>query len=315
MRPVSVWVDRERLDGEIVKCLTVILRSKGCRWRRCLMCGYKRDTSPNVTVEDLKSQISYALKRFKDFDVLKIFTSGSFFDEEEIPREFRNFVYERISGRVKKLIVESRPEFITEEVVEELGSLDFQVEVGIGLETSDDFIRRYCINKGFEFEDFKRAAMKLKKGGVRVKAYLLLKPPFLSEGEAIRDVKRSIRDVKGLADVVSVNPTNVQSGTYLERIWREGLYRPPWLWSAVEAVKDSKIEVICDPVGYGKERGPHNCGRCDGAVAKALKGFSLNQDPSVFDGLSCRCFRVWEKVVELEDYARYPLSDFGGIRP
>ncbi len=307
-RPVAVWREKERLDGEIVDCLTVILRSKGCRWKRCLMCGYKKDTSEDVTLEDLKRQFEFSLKKLGDARVVKIFTSGSFLDSNEIPPEFRRFVYEKLKGRIDKLIVESRPEFVSDETAKELSEQDFIVEVGIGLETADDFVREVCINKGFRFEDFERAAELLKSYGIRVKAYLLLKPPFLSEGEAIRDVLNSIKAVRGLADVVSINPTNVQSGTYLERLWLRGLYRPPWLWSAVEVLKKAEMEAICDPVAYGKSRGPHNCGRCDREVAKAIKEFSLTQDESAFEGLNCGCMRIWERVVELEDYSRIPLA-------
>ncbi len=308
LKPVAVWVEKERLNGDIVRCLTIILRSRGCYWNRCLMCGYKKDTSKDVTLKDLIDQFNFALKRANGVDVVKIFTSGSFFDSKEIPKEFRSFVYDALTGKIKKLIVESRPEFINEEIAEELSSLEFETEVGIGLETADDFIREHCINKGFSFEDFKRSAKILKSHGVRVKAYLLLKPPFLSEGEAIRDAIRSIKAVKGLADVVSINPTNVQSGTYVEKLWFRGLYRPPWLWSAVEVLRNAEIDAICDPVAYGKARGPHNCGRCDGDVARAIREYSLTQDASVFDGLSCSCLKLWERVVELEDYSRIPLA-------
>jgi len=308
LKPVAVWIEKERLNGKIVKCLTIILRSRGCHWNRCLMCGYKKDTSKDVTLKDLVEQFKFALRKLNGVEVVKIFTSGSFLDSSEIPKEFRNFVYDTLAGKIKKLIVESRPEFVNEETAEELSSLEFETEVGIGLETADDFIREHCINKGFSFEDFKRAAKILKSYGVRVKAYLLLKPPFLSEGEAIRDAIRSIKAVRGLADVVSINPTNVQSGTYVEKLWLKGLYRPPWLWSAVEVLRNAEIEAICDPIAYGKVRGPHNCGRCDKNVAKAIREFSLTQEPSIFDGLGCSCLKLWEKVVELEDYSRIPLA-------
>ena len=308
LRPVSIWREKERLDGKIVDCLTIVLRSKGCRWRRCLMCGYKRDTSPKVTLEDLIEQFRFALGRLDGAKIVKIFTSGSFLDPKEIPGEFRKFVYDSLKGRVERLIVESRPEFITEDIATELSSLDFEVEVGIGLETADDFVREHCINKGFSFEDFKRSAKILRSHGIRVKAYLLLKPPFLSEREAIEDVLKSIDAVKGLVDVVSVNPTNVQKDTYVEMLWKRGLFRPPWLWSAVEVLKNAGIETVCDPVAYGRSRGPHNCGKCDSDVAKAIREFSLTQDVSVFDRLECRCLKLWEKVLELEDYSRIPLA-------
>jgi radical SAM enzyme (TIGR01210 family) len=301
-KPVAVWVEKERFKGEIVDCLTVILRTRGCSWNKCLMCGYKKDTSKEVTTEDLKKQIDGALSR--EAVVLKIFTSGSFF---ELNKDFRHYVYSKVEEMgFEKLIVESRPEFIGG-VLDELSSLSFEVEVGIGLETANDFVREHCINKGFTFEDFKKSAELLKSIGVRVKAYLLLKPPFLSEWEAIDDALNSVNRLIGLVDVVSLNPMNVPSDTYVEKLWIKGLYRPPWLWSVVEVLKNSPIEIISDPVGGGSIRGPHNCGRCDKRVVKAIKTFSLTQDKSIFDGLQCKCIEIWRKVTKLEDYSRIPL--------
>jgi len=314
-RPVSVWVEKERLNGEIVDCLTVILRTKGCYWARkngCLMCGYISDTDERVGLEELRKQFDYALKKHEKFDVIKIFTSGSFFDDGEIPEEFRKYVYDRIAERgVKKLIVESRPEFINENVAGVLSSQEFITEVGIGLETANDFVRQYCINKGFTFEQFRKAAEILKRYGVRVKVYLLLKPPFLSEREAIEDVVESAKAVKDYADVISLNLTNIPSGTYIEKLWQKGMYRSPWLWSAVETIKRIKelgIEVISDPVAAGKQRSVHNCGKCDSVVASAIRKFSLTQNHEELDGLYCDCVHLWRRVVELEDFSRIPLT-------
>ncbi len=302
--PVAVWIEKERFHGDVVDCLTVILRTRGCSWNRCLMCGYKRDTDPRVTTHDLISQIDRALKKGKA-KILKIFTSGSFF---ELDKEFRDYVYGKVREfGFEKLIVESRPEFVYE-VEKDLDKIDFEFEVGIGLETSNDFVREVCINKGFMFEDFKRSAKYLKSKGFRVKTYLLLKPPFLSEREAIEDALNSVRDVKDYADVVSLNPTNVPSNTCIEVLWRKGIYRPPWLWSVVEVLRNADIEIVSDPVGAGSLRGPHNCGKCDKDVVKAIREFSLTQEKSVFENLYCRCLKLWEKILELEDYSRIPLT-------
>ncbi len=45
------------------------------------------------------------------------------------------------------------------------------------------------------FQDFRRASAAAHTAGAGVKAYLLLKPLFLTEGEAVADMKRSIRDI------------------------------------------------------------------------------------------------------------------------
>ena len=58
-------------------------------------------------------------------------------------------------------------------------------ELAFGLETSSDRIRKDSINKGFTFRDFVRAAEIARKNGATVKAYLMLKPLFLSERQAL----------------------------------------------------------------------------------------------------------------------------------
>ncbi|RLI75319.1 TIGR01210 family radical SAM protein [Archaeoglobales archaeon] len=310
LKPIF-WIEKERFNEEIVDCLTVILKTKGCYWARkggCLMCGYIADSYPS-SYEELIKQFEFAVGS-KEFQVLKIFTSGSFFDVREIPERFRKYIYSKIDElNVKKLIVESRPEFVTQNVVTEISNLRFEVEVGIGLETADDFIREHCINKGFTFKDFERAAKLLKENDIRVKAYLLLKPPFLSEREAIEDSINSAIKIKNLVDVVSLNPTNIHSNTYVERLWKLKLYRPPWLWSVVEVLRQvnkKKIKIISDPVAAGKVRGTHNCGKCDKEVARAIRNFSLYQDVNLLN-VDCNCKELWEKVVGLEDFSRIPL--------
>ncbi len=299
MAEPRVWKERERLDGKIVECVTAIITTRGCAWRRCYMCGYTRE-SREVSEAELIEQISRVLA--ERGEVVKIFTSGSFFDDSEVPRSVRLYLKERLGDR--KLIVESRPEFITPERLADFEGVN--LEIGIGLETADDFIREHCVNKGFSFSDFLRAAKFIREHGFRVKVYLLLKPPFLSEREAIEDAVRSIEKVADVADVVSLNLTNVQRGTLVERLWKAKLYRPPWLWSAVEVLKSSDVEIICDPVAAGKSRGPHNCGRCDVRVERAIREFSLTQDRSLLN-VSCDCVKVWKKVLELEDYSRVPI--------
>lgn len=302
---LKTWRELERYKGRKESCLTAILTTKGCSWRKCTMCSYWLE-SKNLKEECLKEQIDMLFAKV-DTKLLKIFTSGSFFDENEVPGYLRRYIVERAKEKgVEKIIVESRPEFISEEKLKDFEGIE--LEVGIGLESADDFVRDNFINKGFKFSDFRSAVEKIKAFGFRVKCYLLLKPPLLSEREAILDVVNSAEKVSKLVDVISINLTNVQKGTIVERLWERNLYRPPWLWSAVEAIKriESDAEIICDPVAGGKIRGPHNCGKCDREVVSALKIFSLTQDKSVLN-IDCDCKIVWRKSLEIEDFSRVPL--------
>jgi radical SAM enzyme (TIGR01210 family) len=292
------------LDGEAAGCLTIILRTRGCRWRRCTMCGYASEGAP-ATEEDLMVQFRAATKDLSSDDrVVKIYTSGSFLDPVEVPESVSARILDGLAAAgVEKLVIESRPEYVTAERVEDFVSR-IRTEFAIGLETSSDLVRDHSICKGFSFEEFEAAAKTVHSGGGSVKTYLLLKPLFLSEGVAISDALRSACDAAPHTDVLSLNLANIQRGTLMERMWMQGDYRPPWLWSAVEVLKNvTSIPIICDPVAAGTRRGPRNCGRCDEAVAEAIREHALTQDVGVFEDLDCGCRTAWEKVVELEDYS------------
>lgn len=276
------------------------------------MCGYVYDSAQKPPSHDeLMKQFGNAMSRCKDEEfILKIFTSGSFLDDGEIDAATRKEMLSRLGAdeRVKKVIAETRPEYVTrKKVSESMASLGKRFEMAMGLETSNDVIRKDCINKGFTFSDFVTASNNAKKEGATVKAYLMLKPPFLPEGIAMNDMVQSINDASPYSGTISVNLCNVQKGTLVEEMFERGDYRPPWLWSAVEVLKkgkDSNPETILmsDPVGAGSARGPHNCGECDKDVAEAIRNFSLTQDTRVFDNLDCECKELWKKVVELEDF-------------
>ncbi len=276
------------------------------------MCGYVYDSAQEPpSHEELMKQFEYAMSRCKDDEfIVKIFTSGSFLDDGEIPPDTRKEILLRLfeENRVKKVIAETRPEYVTKErVSESVAVLGKRFEVAIGLETSSDVIRKDCINKGFSFSDFVRACEIAKQEGASVKAYLLLKPPFISEGIAIGDIIQSISDAAPHAGTISINLCNVQKGTLVDEMFECGDYRPPWLWSAVEVLKKGKkaspgTVILSDPVGAGSARGPHNCGKCDKDVAEAIRIFSLTQDIGVFENLDCECRELWKKVVELEEF-------------
>jgi len=243
---------------------------------------------------------------------VKLYTSGSFLDPGEVPVSARTAILEMLAAdsRVREVVLESRPEYVSQEVMAELRKSlgDKEIELGIGLESSNDLIRSICINKGFSAEDFHNAIEIARSEGIGVRAYVLVKPPFLTERDALLDGIQTIRDVAAMgATTISVNPVNVQSYTLVERLWSRGEYRPPWLWTVLEILRQSSsssgdsVRIVCDPVAAGRIRGTHNCGVCDEAVSQAIHEFSLVQDASVLEGLDCSCLSEWEHVLEHED--------------
>jgi len=319
-KPISFWIKEDRLLKKEGKEFTIILRTKGCSWALgpnggCSMCGYVQDsTFEKIDQAHIKNQIDYAFQEKlteiiedeEDF-VLKIYNSGSFFDDDEISESTRDYIFKKISKlpNIKELVIESRVDYITQEkLIKMKSSLDIYIEVAIGLETVNDHIRNTYINKGLFFKDFLEAIHLCKLNDIGVRAYLLFKPPFLNEETAIDDCVSSILKLAELkVNTISINPLNIQKNTLIEFLFYQKRYRPPWFYSLFKCIVKAcherdilkEVRIISSPSGAGSKRGIHNCLKreCNEFMIKSLRNFVLTQDINHLirsdKGYSCDC--------------------------
>jgi len=306
-KPVSFWIKEDRLLNKKGKEFTIILRTKGCSWALgpdggCSMCGYIQDsTFEKIDQAHIKNQIDFAFQEKlaeiiedeEDF-VLKIYNSGSFFDDNEISESTRDYIFKKIAtiSKVKELVIESRVEYFTQEKLKNMKSAleNIYIEVAIGLETVNDHIRNVYINKGLLFKDFLKAIHLCKTNGIGVRVYLLFKPPFLNEQTAIDDCVSSILKLVELkVNTISINPLNIQKNTLIEYLFYQKRYRPPWFYSLFKSIvmacqeRDilEEVRIISSPSGAGSKRGIHNtCKKkeCNYHMINSLKNFVLTQD-------------------------------------
>ncbi|MDI6887748.1 MAG: archaeosine biosynthesis radical SAM protein RaSEA [Candidatus Thermoplasmatota archaeon] len=310
---VRCFTERDVLDGKVVDTLVIILRTRGCKWALqsgCSMCGYINEAAQvDVSDENLLLQVEGAMRNYRNEKIVKIYTSGSFLDAEEISENAQTKILEFVS-RAEKVVIESRPEFVNKEHLSKLIK-KCNLEIALGLESSNPLILEKSINKGFKLEDYVRAAKIINELGIKLRTYILIKPPFITEEEAIVDAVNSAKFASKYSQTLSFNPVNIQKNTLVEYLWKRKEYRSPWLWSVLEVLKESKTEVkgwlICSPTGGGSARGAHNCGKCDSAILRATREFSLTQNTNVFDNLSCDCKQRWLDMLELEGFAQGPM--------
>ena len=278
--PEAVWKEKDMSSGKIVDAMVVIMRTSGCAWAKtggCTMCGYGQASLNGVTSEDLMKQVDNVLRRYDNEPFVKIYTSGSFLDDNEVPPNVREKIFDSFAN-AERILFESRPEFVTEDV---LRTIPKNVTVALGLESADPEVLEISVRKGFTPDDSRKAGMMIKNAGLKVRTYVLLKPLYLSEKEAIDDAVSSIRFADEFSDEISVNPVNVQKFTLIERIWKKGGYRPPWIWSLIEVLKRSEkinARVMSSPSGGGTQRGVHNCGECDKDVLNAVEKYSFSRN-------------------------------------
>ena len=111
--------------------------------------------------------------------------------------------------------------------------------------------------------------------------------------------------------MISMNLCTVQNRTDVEYFWKRGMYRPPYLWSALAVLAEAPVHVSCDPVGGGHARGPHNCGSCDPEIVRGIREYSLSGDRDLLAALmdsACRCKEEWEFVLAGEKPYCMPLT-------
>ncbi|MFW9787513.1 MAG: archaeosine biosynthesis radical SAM protein RaSEA [Candidatus Thorarchaeota archaeon] len=322
-RPSAKWIAPARIGREKGTALAVVLSTIGCAHARsdsggCTMCSYLLDgVQEQPTSDQIINQFRVAMNDLESKPSplsVKIYTSGSFLDDDEVPAKARESILQIIAQdeRVREVVLESRPEYVTDKTLSDVRTRlgDRIVEIGMGLESASDTIRTVCINKNFDLAMFKEALKTAKNYNIGIRAYVLLKPPLLTERDALIDAISTIQEARELGvTTVSLNPVNVQKDTLVEKLWTRGNYRPPWLWSVLEVlrkasnVSDEWMKIICDPVAGGKRRGAHNCGTCDSNIVEAIRQFSLSQDSTHLQNQTCDCIRQWEHVLKHEDFS------------
>ena len=320
--PATVYKTPEILpDGTPCTAATVIFRTRGCVWwwkSGCTFCGYFNDVRDDVTADDLFAQWEESKRRLDDFEgcsMVKVYTSGTFFEDRENPPEWQEAILKETHERDLHLVIEAQAQMCTPEKLAWVAERHPGCTVAIGLEAYDDTVLRFHVNKGFSTKQWHRSIDMLRENGLRVKTYLLFKPPFMSEGDALQHTSKWISQVAPLSDDVSVNPMNIQKRTIVERLFRNREYRPPWLWSLVEMLEQvhddvlrAGARIIVHPTAGGRIRGAHNCGACDMDIVAAIERYSVSGDIGEFAGLDCDCKRVWRTEVDNDLSLPTPLG-------
>ncbi len=301
-------------EGIEAKRFSVILRTRGCSYARspsggCMHCALLQNSNPNISDYNLKKQLENELKKYQnqEFQQLDILTLGSFFDDNEVSEEFRTYAL-KLAFRIKSLkrvLVESRPEFITEEKIEDALHLlkGINLEIGIGIESSNNAVRYNLLNKGYSLSEVEDSVKLLYKLKACFLGYVLVKPLGLNEKEAIEDAVETINFIFDLGKKykiptrVALEPFYIPRKSIAEKEYYEGQYKPLRLWSLVEILRRTdnlgSIFIGLNDEGLSDGLVVSNCDLCNATVMKALQQYNGNQDLHSLIKLDCFCKREW----------------------
>jgi radical SAM enzyme (TIGR01210 family) len=190
-RPYAFLIEEELSSSGIAEpVITLFLTNRECPFR-CLMCDlWKNTTDVSVQAGSIPEQIEFALKQLPPARHIKLYNSGNFFDTKAIPPED----YQAIAALLEPfdtVIVECHPKLLNERCLLFRDMLRGNLEIAIGLETvHPEVLLR--LNKRMDLEDFRQSISFLKGHSILARAFILLKPPFLTEAEGVYWAKRSI---------------------------------------------------------------------------------------------------------------------------
>ncbi len=205
------------------------------------MCDLWRNTTDTrVPPGAIPQQIDYALARLPAARHIKLYNSGNFFDHQAIPPED----YAAIADRVRAfdtVIVENHPRLCGDDCLRFRDLLDGQLEIALGLETVHEQVLAR-LNKRMTLRDYERAVGFLRDHDIRVRTFILLRPPFLDEQQGVEWAVRSLQFAFDLGvECCAVIPTRAGNGM-LEQLAEQGHFASPGM-SSMEQVLEAGLRL------------------------------------------------------------------------
>lgn len=235
-RPNDFLVEKERTsEGLVEDVVTIFLANRECPFR-CLMCDlWKKTADQRVPDGAIPAQIQWALNRLTKASHVKLYNSGNFFDEQAIPLVDMPSIASLL-GPFRTALVESHPRLVYRRACALKELLRPELQVAMGLETVHPQVLNR-LNKRMTLADFEAATEFLTSHGILVRAFILLRPPFLNESEGIFWAKRSLDFAFDVGtECCTIIPTRRGNGA-LEWLQERGLFSPPLMTSLEEVVE------------------------------------------------------------------------------
>jgi len=255
------------------------------------MCDlWKNTLDSRMVAGNIPYQMEWALERLQPSEHLKLYNNGNFFDRRAIlPSDYNSI--KRIISSFKILTIENHPDLTDHHILSFKDGLAPSLEIAMGLETVNEEVLP-LLNKKMTLVAFEKATRFLIDNDINVRAFILLRPPFLTEEEGVVWAKKSIDFAFNIGiECCSIIPTRPGNGA-IEWLESKGRFQKPTLAS------------LEDVLVYGLQKGQgrvladlwdlnifSTCSGCYRERYERLKAMNLSQQPLPPASFTCECTR------------------------
>lgn len=304
--PTDMWF-QESDEGLI---LFIVFYSQACRWSRCIGCNLpSKASSKHISYKALIAQIDYVFgapevnRQRENIRKVIVSNNGSILDEETFSSTALMHLLAKLNLNLPNLAIlsiETRVEYVDFAELEFIsralteGDTPTQLEIAIGFEAFDDYIRNRIFNKGLSLKTFEDFVGKIASYGYRLKCYFMQKPvPGMTDAKAVFDIQNAIDYLSqtathsGIGINMHLNPTYVATGTILEEAFRKGEYVPPLLRDVARAAWHAKGKPLSIFIGLFDEglavEGGSFLREGDEELVQELERFNRTRDYDILD--------------------------------
>ena len=238
-RPIAHFREEERrLDGSRAVVLHVLLAGAECPFT-CIYCDLWRRTLDGPTPAGaIPRQLAVALRETGPLPAtcgVKLYNASNFFDPRAVPPGDDASIAALLQP-FDRVTVECHPRLVGRRCLAFADRIPGRLEVAMGLETADAATLAR-LNKGMTLEDFDRAAARLTRAGIALRAFVLLPAPFVPAARAVESALDAVRyAVDRGAGHVTLIPSRDGNGA-MERLREQGQWTPP-VWNLIEEATD-----------------------------------------------------------------------------
>jgi len=291
----------------------------------CTMCGYsnlasfRREIRGDSVYDQFKRGYEI-IRRIPHHEMVALGTAGSFLDPSEVPFDIQARIVEVLdhADDIHYVNIEARAEYVTRTSLKNLVEVvddPYRLSVGVGLESSDEWIRELCINKCLPIGAFVKAMQLLREYHISPTAYVTLGKPFINDWTNITDALKSITfAIEHGADRVVLLKLGVQSNSLVEWLYNHKLYKPIENWALVEVLNNLPSQLRGD-VLVANPRLPKHIGvdECPSSstaleLLGEYKGTLDERYLGAIDELSCEHKQKWYQNLEGEKEQAYDVE-------